>query len=97
MCVINLDDKQSKETHLVSLFIDRDKALYFDCFAIEYIPQDVLNKIKDKSINHNIFRIQTDGSIMCGLYCIVFIEYIITGKIFLHYTNLFSPNDSQKN
>ena len=27
-------------------------------FGIEYILQEVLNKIKDKSITHNIFRIQ---------------------------------------
>ena len=45
--VINLDHKNSKGTHWVSLFIDRNIALYFDSFAIEYIPLDVLNKIKD--------------------------------------------------
>ena len=27
----------------VSLFIDRNIALKFDCFGIEYIPQDLLN------------------------------------------------------
>ena len=35
-------------------------------FEIEYIPREVLNKIKDKSITHNIFRIQDNESIMCG-------------------------------
>ena len=35
-------------------------------FEIEYIPREVLNKIKDKSITHNIFRIQNNESIMCG-------------------------------
>ena len=33
--VINLDDKKSKGTHLVSLFIDRNIAVYFDSFGIE--------------------------------------------------------------
>ena len=47
----------------------------FDSFAIEYISQEVLNKIKDKLINHNIFRIQADDSIMRGFYCIAFIKY----------------------
>ena len=74
MYVINLYDKNSKGTHWVSLFIDRNIAVYCDSFGIEYIPQEVLNKIKDKSITHNIFRIQDYGSIMCGLYCIAFIE-----------------------
>ena len=63
--------------------------MYFDSFGIEYIP----NKIKDKSIIHNIFRIQSDNTIMCGFYYIAFIEYMIAGKGLLDYTNLFSPND----
>ena len=46
--VVNLNDKQSKETHWVSLFIDKNTVLYFDSFGIEYIPQEVLRKIKDK-------------------------------------------------
>ena len=83
--MINLDDKKSKETHWVSLFIDRNTAVYFDSFGTEYIPQEVLNKIRDKSITHNIFRIQDNESIMCGFYYITFIEY------------LFSLNDYKKN
>ena len=49
--VINLDDKKSKGTHWVSLFIDGITAGYFDSFGIEYIAQEVLNKIKDQTIN----------------------------------------------
>ena len=73
--VINLDDKNSKEKHWVQLFIDRKIAIYFDSFWIKYIPKEVLNRIKDRSITHNIFRIQDHESIMCGISCIVFIEY----------------------
>ena len=40
--MINLDDKQSKGTHWVSFFIDRNIAVSFDQFGIEYIPQEVL-------------------------------------------------------
>ena len=60
-------------------------------------PEEVLNKIGDKSITHNIFRIQDNESIMCGFYCITFIEYMLAGKTLLHYTNLFSPNYYKKN
>ena len=95
--VINLDDKQSEVTHWVSLFIDKNIAVYFYCSVIEYISQEVLSKIKDKSITHNIFRIQDADSIMRGFYCIAFIEYMLSGKALLDYTNLFSPNDYQKN
>ena len=44
---INLDDKQSKGTHSVSLLVDRNILVYFDSFKVEYIPQDALNKIKE--------------------------------------------------
>ena len=49
--------------------------------GIEYIPLEVLNKIKNKSITHNIFRIQDNESIMCGFYCIAFIQYMFAGKL----------------
>ena len=48
--VKNLHDKSIKGTHWVSLFIVRNKIVFFDSFGIEYIPQEVLNKIRDKSI-----------------------------------------------
>ena len=81
----------------VSLFIDKNLAVYFDFFGVAYNPQEVLNKVKDKSITHNIFRIQDNESIMCGFYCIAFIEYMLAGKTLLDYTNLFSLNDYKKN
>ena len=56
--VINLDDKKNKGTHWGSLFIDRNTCAYLEYFGVEYIPQDVLNKMKDKSITYKIFRIQ---------------------------------------
>ena len=43
---INLDDKQSKGTYWISIFIDKNTAVYFDSFGTEYIPQEVLSKIK---------------------------------------------------
>ena len=79
------------------MFIDRSTAVYFDSFGTEYFPLEVLNRIRDISITHNIFRIQNNESIMCGFYCIAFIEYMLAGKTLLDHTNLFSPNDYKKN
>ena len=45
--------------------------------------------MRDKSITHNIFRIQDNESIMCEFYCIAFIEYMLAGKTLLNYTNCF--------
>ena len=60
--VINFDDKNSKGTHCVSLFIHKNVPIHFDSFGIFFwnwiIPQEVLNEIKDISITNNIFRVQ---------------------------------------
>ena len=84
-------------THWASIFIDINTPVYFKSFGIEYIPQEVWNKIKDKSFAHNIFRIQDHKSIICGFYCIAFIEYMLAGKTLFDFTNLFPPNDYKKN
>ena len=91
--VINLNDKKSNGTYWVSLFIDKNTVVYVDSFGIEYIPLEVLNKIKNKSITHNIFRMESDNSIMCRFCCIAFIEFMLVGKTLSDYANLFFTND----
>ena len=70
--------------------------MYLGSFGIKYVLKELLNKIKDKSITRNIFRIKPDDSIVCGFYCIVFLEYTIAAKTLIDCTNLFSPNDYKK-
>ena len=62
----------------------------------ECTPQKVLNKIKEKSIIHNIFRIRDDDSNMWGFYCTPLIKYMLARKTFLDSTNLVCPNDYKK-
>ena len=45
----------------------------------------------------NIYRIQNYDSIMCGYFCIGFIDYMFMGKSLTGYTNLFSPGNFKKN
>ena len=68
-----------------------------DAFGMEHIPQETLNKSKDKAINNNILGIQSDGCLMNGFYCFAFIQYMIAGRSLLDYTDLFSPNEYKKN
>ena len=51
----------------------------------------------NRYIIKNIYRIQAYNSIMCGCFCIGFINFMLKGKSMLDYTNLFSPNDYDKN
>ena len=56
--------------------------MYFNSFGTEYILQEVLTKIKDKSITHNVFRIQNDDSFMSEFHCIAFREDMIARSVY---------------
>ena len=103
---INLDEYENTGTHWVSLFVklkymtepsSSERTVYFDSFGIELIPKEINKFIGDKKIKASIFRIQAYASIMCGYFCIEFINYMLKGKTLLDYTNLFSPNNFKKN
>ena len=34
---------------------------------------------------------------MCGYFCISFIDFVLKGRSSLDYSNLFSPNEYEKN
>ena len=105
--VINLDKYENTGTHWIALFIKTNEVIYFDSFGIEHIPKEINKFIRskelgsavgnNKKIKANIFRIQAYDSIMCGYFCIEFINYMLKGKTLLDYTNLCCPNDFKKN
>ena len=71
---------------------------YFDSFGVERIPKEVKTFINtNKNVKTNIFRIHAYDSIICGCFCIGFIDFMLKRKTLTEYTNLFSPNDSKKN
>ena len=62
------------------------------------IFQKKLQKIiGNENIIRNIYRIQAYNWIMCGYFCIWFIDVMLKGKILLHYTSLFSLKKYEKN
>ena len=56
---------------------------------MEHIPKEIEHAIGNKEIKASIFRLQAYDSIICGYYCIEFINYMLKGKTLLDYTNLF--------
>ena len=80
---------------------------YFDSFGVEHIPKEIMKfigneqsssaKERNKKIIKNIYRIQSYDSIMCGYFCIGFINFMFNGNSVTDYTSLFSPNDLKKN
>ena len=95
--VINLDEYADEGTHWIALFCNRNKIVYFDSFGVEYIPEEIKEFIGNKNIKANIFQVQENNSIMCGYFCIGFIDFMLAGKTLTDYTDLFSPHDLRKN
>ena len=108
--VINLDEYHDVGTHWVALYVNNKSVGYFDSFGVEHIPKEIMEFIESgfpdntsfglgsrrKNIITNIFRIQAYDSIMCGYFCIEFINFMFNGNSLTDYTNLFSPNDLKK-
>ena len=78
-------------------FCKRNEIVCFDNFGVEHIPEKIKKIIGNKKIKTNIFRVQGNDSVMCGYFCIGFIDFMLAGKKLTDYTNLFSPHDFKKN
>ena len=78
-------------------FANNDDVTYFDSFGVEHIPKENKAFINNKNLTTNIFRIQAYDSIVCGYFCVGFIDFMLAGKRFTDSTNLFSRYDFKKN
>ena len=79
-CIINFDEYADVGTHWIALFCNRNKVVYFNSFGVEHIPKEIKEFIGNKNIKANIFWVQENESIMCGYFCIGFIDFISAGK-----------------
>ena len=95
--IINLDEHFDIGTHWIALYILNDNVTYFDSFGVEHIPKEIKKCIDKSTIVTSIFRIQAYDSVMCGYFCIGFIDFMLESKSLTDFTNLFSPNDFKKN
>ena len=75
------------------MYVKNNNVTYFDSFGVEHIPKEIIKFIENRNIKTNIFKIQANDSIICGYFCIAFIDFMFKGKSLTEYTNLFSPND----
>ena len=75
------------------VFCNKNEIVYFDSFGVEHVPEEITKFIGNKNIKTNIFRVQANDSLMCGYFCIRFIDFMLAGKKLTYYTNLFSPYD----
>ena len=84
--VINLDHSENTGTHWIVIFVKSNEVIYFDSFGVEYIPKEIMKRIKNKNITFTIY-------LEFKIFCILFIEYMINNKTLTDFTNLFSTWD----
>ena len=77
---INPDEYADTCTHWIALFFTEIGVIYFDSFEVEHVPKEIEKFIYHKNIKTNIFRIQSNNSIMCGYFCTGFIDFMFAGK-----------------
>ena len=94
--VINVDKYCDIGTHWVALYVNNKTIIYFGSFGVEHIPKEIMKFIGNKNIIAYIFRIQVCDSIMCGYFCIGFINFMFNGNDLTDYTSLFSTNDLKR-
>ena len=94
--VVNLGEYSDIGTHWVPLYALNNNVTYFDSFGFNIFQKKPKKFINRSKIVTNIFRIQTYDSVICGYFCIGFIDFMRKIKSLTDFTNLFSPNYFEK-
>ena len=79
------------------MYGQNDNVVYFNSFGVEHIPKEIKEFVEKKNIITNIFRIQAYNLIMCGYFCISFIDFMLARKTLTEYKKLYSSNNFKKN
>ena len=94
--LINLDEYADLGMHWIALSCNRNEIVYFISFDVEHVSEEIKELSGIKTIA-NIFRVQASNSVMCGYFCVGFIDFMLAGKKLTDFTSMFSPHDFDKN
>ena len=78
--VINLDEYSDAGTHWVVLYCKKSDIICFYSFWVEHVTEEIMDFIGNKNLKIEIFRVQTSDSIMCGCFCIGFIDFMLASE-----------------
>ena len=90
--VISLNEYADVGTHWIALFCNRNTVNYFDSFGVEHVFKEIIF-VGNKNI---IATISVNNSVICGYFCIGFIDFVLVGKKSTDFANLFSPHNLKK-
>ena len=95
--VLHLDEYGDIGTYWIALYVEDNEIIYFDSFGLEHVPKLIEKFIGNKNMKTNMFRIQSNNSMMCEYFCIGIIDFMLVGKTLIDFTSVFSPYDFEKN
>ena len=78
--ITNPYEYESIGTHWVALYVKAKNVSYFHNFGVEHILKEIRKFIENKNIISNAYRIQAYDSIMCGYFCVGFIDLMLKIK-----------------
>ena len=94
--VINLDEYADVGTRSIASFCNRNEIVYFHSFGAEHVPEEIKEFFGNENIIANIFGVRANSSVMCGYFCIGFIEFMLAGKKLTDFTSSFVPMTSKR-
>ena len=94
--VINLDEYADVGKHWIALYAKNNEVICFDSFGVEHVPKEIKKCVGHKNAKTNIFRMHADNSVVCGYFCIGFIDFMFAVRSLIDFTSLFFPNDFKK-
>ena len=91
----NFSKSNEKGTHYVSIYILRNKIIYFDPLGFECVVEEICNYLNmyNKIIIQSTVAIQHPLSFHCGYFCIGFLLAIHSKLTLLQYQSMFDYND----
>ena len=95
-CVINFDKYVDAGGHWIALFCKKSEIVYYDTFGVEHVPEEIKEFVGNKNIIANNFRVQANNSVICGYFCIRFIDFMLASKKLTDFTSMFSPYDFKR-
>ena len=95
-CVINFDKYVDAGGHWIALFCKKSEIVYYDTFGVEHVPEEIKEFVGNKNIIANNFRVQANNSVICGYFCIRFIDFMLASKELTEFTSMFSPYDFKR-
>ena len=97
--VCNMDAHTKPGSHWIGIFINSDGlGTYFDSYGMPPISNHHLDRLKRNSTSFewNAKKLQSDDSMCCGQYAIMFLYHMSRGKSLKEFCKIFT-RDTRKN